>query len=316
MGYSTVLLVLVFSLSVAALFPVAYAGTVATFSSPSSLIKTDCTSFDASPYSSSDDISISTFFKKISSDLCVMRVFVFDVSEYPDETQVLDSRLEFTSQLSLSNSTVVSSTCSIYFLAYNGMILNDLSENDLDTVFNDHSTPLKTNFDCSSKLKGKYFSLDNNPTLIQKIQTQIDNDSPVFSVYILPNFAVVNDNDNGLIFSILDILEPEISITSNIPCWRLDNTSMCNLFKDPWDALGQAFGKEWIGDWFYLLIFMPFPMVIFITTKNGGFAGLATLIILVSVNTIDQLVLEVVLTLIFICVGFGLYELYRKRLIE
>ena len=99
-------------------------------------------------------------------------------------------------------------------------------------------------------------------------------------------------------------------------CFTIPSSDFCNFLEQPWGAIQIVMGKEIIGDWFYVLVFFPLPISIFLLTRNGAFAGFVCLPLILVINTIDTVVFEVSLTLIAIASGFGFYELIRKRIFD
>lgn len=99
-------------------------------------------------------------------------------------------------------------------------------------------------------------------------------------------------------------------------CVIIQASGYCNILNDWWGAVSLALGKDWIGDWFYVIVFFPFPMATFLITRNGTYAGFIGLGIMLTIQTIDRTIFEIALSMILISAGFGFYEIVRKKLVE
>ena len=99
-------------------------------------------------------------------------------------------------------------------------------------------------------------------------------------------------------------------------CITIEASNWCNFFHDPWGGIRKALGEDYIGDWFYVLVFFPIPMMVFLTSRNGTYAGFVSLPIILFINTIDQVVFEISLSMLALAGSFGFYELLRKRLVD
>lgn len=99
-------------------------------------------------------------------------------------------------------------------------------------------------------------------------------------------------------------------------CMWIRESNMCNLYYEPWEAVKDALGQQYIGDWFYVLMFFPIPMAVFLSTRNGAYAGFTSLSIMLVIETIDPVVFEIALSMVLISAGFGFYEVIRKRIFE
>ena len=99
-------------------------------------------------------------------------------------------------------------------------------------------------------------------------------------------------------------------------CVVIRASNWCNFYNDPWGAVKQTLGASYLGEWFYVLVFLPIPMSVFLITRNGAYAGFVCLPIILTVTTLDKVVIETALSLILIAAGFGFYEIIKKRLHE
>lgn len=99
-------------------------------------------------------------------------------------------------------------------------------------------------------------------------------------------------------------------------CELIQGSGFCNFLNKPWAANEIAFGKEIFGPWFYVIVFFPFPMVVYLITRNGVYAGFMGLAIMLVINTISPMIFEISLTMIAIAAAFAFYEVIRKRLLE
>ena len=112
-------------------------------------------------------------------------------------------------------------------------------------------------------------------------------------------------------------IERGLSLTVNATgsdCIYIQASRYCGFFESPWNAMKKILGEDYIGDWFYILIWFPIPMVVYLTTRNGTYAGFVGMGIMISIQTIDQTVFEISLSMIAISAGFLFYEILRKRL--
>lgn len=99
-------------------------------------------------------------------------------------------------------------------------------------------------------------------------------------------------------------------------CITIEASNWCNFWNEPWNAVKKALGEDYIGDWFYVFVFLPFPFTVFLLTRNGAYAGFVCLPIIYVITTIDQVVFEIALSMIIIASAFGFYEMLRKKIHE
>ena len=99
-------------------------------------------------------------------------------------------------------------------------------------------------------------------------------------------------------------------------CYERLDGQFCGLFDNPFEAISNAFLKEWIGDWYLVLIFVPFPISAIIITKNFTYGGFLGIIMTGTLETIYPTAFEIALTLISISVGLVFVETIYKRIFD
>ena len=99
-------------------------------------------------------------------------------------------------------------------------------------------------------------------------------------------------------------------------CMWVASSRMCGFADNPWEAVKTVLLADQMGQWFYVMILLPIPMTIYLTTRNGAYAGFASMGLILLFNELEQdpLIVEVALTMILIASGFLFYEVLRKRL--
>lgn len=160
------------------------------------------------------------------------------------------------------------------------------------------------------------------PYTIEQITTfedNIQNRNYVYSLMVFSNFnATMLDGleSNGYTFA-LGKYAKELSVTGDgFNCAVIAVSNWCNFYNTPWESVKKALGEDYIGDWFYVLVFMPLPMAVFLLTRNGAYAGFISLPIMLTIVTIDKVVIEVALTMITVAAALSFYEIIRKRISE
>ena len=159
------------------------------------------------------------------------------------------------------------------------------------------------------------FSAGNNATL----QTQIQGGNYTQSFILFPQlnatmrtFLDTENNDYAL-----GKLDNSITIVGlGFNCITIESSNWCNMYEDPWGAIKKALGEDYVGDWFHVFVFFPIPFMVFLTSRNGTYAGFVCLPILLFINTIDQVIFDISLSFIALAGAFAFYDLLRKRLIE
>ena len=99
-------------------------------------------------------------------------------------------------------------------------------------------------------------------------------------------------------------------------CYESMDGNYCNLLNQPFEAISNAFMKEWIGDWYLVLMFIPFPISIIIITKNFTYGGFIGFIMTGGLITINQTAFEIALTLVAISTGLVFVETIYKRVFD
>lgn len=100
------------------------------------------------------------------------------------------------------------------------------------------------------------------------------------------------------------------------PCYVKMDGDYCGLFSNPFDAISNAFLKEYIGDWYLILLFVPFPICVVIITKNFTYGGFIGLIMVGMLHTIDDVAFEIALTMVAISTGLVFIETIYKRVFD
>jgi hypothetical protein len=200
--------------------------------------------------------------------------------------------------------------CELYYLG------NPDTSADISTT----PTLIASAFDCT-ETTGQVieavipFSAGNNATL----QTQIQAGNYTQSFILFPTlnatmrtFLDTNNNDYAI-----GKLDNSLMIEGlGFNCITIEASQWCNMYNDPWGAIKKALGEDYVGDWFYVFVFFPIPFMVFLTSRNGTYAGFVCLPILLFINTIDQVVFDISLSFIALAGAFAFYDLIRKRLVE
>lgn len=237
---------------------------------------------------------------------------------------------DFSDLINLENVTSVN-----YYADTRSLVLNNASATDtndidcqlyyfenVDTTSNISKTPIliASNYECTGTAGAVIestipFSSANNSTLTDHIQagnyTQSFMLFPSFNATVRTNLDASNyDLAIGKFDNSLEI------IGDGFNCVTIEASNWCNMYNEPWEAVKKALGEDYIGDWFYVFVFFPLPFAVFLMSRNGAYAGFVCLPILLFINTIDQVVFEVSLSLVTLASAFGFYELLRKKLVE
>ena len=154
---------------------------------------------------------------------------------------------------------------------------------------------------------------------ITTFETDIQAGNFTYSLMVFPDFDATMRTGlvtNGYTYAIGKFAN-ELDVTGDgFNCAVISASNWCNFYDAPWEGVKKALGEDYIGDWFYVLVFMPLPMSVFLLTRNGTYAGFISLPIILVIHTIDQVIFEVSLTMIALAFGFTLYEIIRKKLVE
>ena len=159
------------------------------------------------------------------------------------------------------------------------------------------------------------FSTANNATLTTEIQN--GNYSQSFMLFPSLNSTMRSYLDSNNLDYGIGKFDNSIMISgSGFNCITIESSNWCDMFNNPWGALKKALGEDYIGDWFYVFVFFPIPMMVFLVSRNGTYAGFVSLPIILAINTIDPIIFEISLSMLALAGAFGFYELLRKRLVE
>lgn len=223
-------------------------------------------------------------------------------------TYYTDTRAMIPTDLDLSDPNQIN--CELYYLG------------TVDTSANISLSPtlIGSAFDCTENNAQVIeatipFNTAQNATLTTAIQA--GNYSQSFVLFPTLNAtmrAYLDSNDYD--YSIGKYQNSIIINGDGFSCITIEASGWCNMFDDPWGAIKKALGEDYIGSWFYVFVFFPIPFMVFLASRNGTYAGFVCLPILLFINTIDQVVFEISLSLMAIAGMFGVYEMLRKRLVE
>jgi len=158
-----------------------------------------------------------------------------------------------------------------------------------------------------------------NSTVRSTIQSNINSGNTTQAFMIFPLFNATmrsNIDTNNYEYGIEKHLLTFYVKGDGFNCAIIFGSGQCNFLNNPWAANEIAFGKDILGQWFYVVVFFPFPMACYLITRNGVYAGFVGLGIMLVITRIDKVVLEMALTMITIAAAFAFYEVIRKRLFE
>ena len=103
---------------------------------------------------------------------------------------------------------------------------------------------------------------------------------------------------------------------TGVPCQFVTGTDLCGFMDDPWNVMKHLLGYEFLGQWFYVIIFLIFPTTVYLSTRNGTYAAFASIPMIAGLNVIDDVLVEMSITMMLIAAGFSFYEMIRKRLVS
>ena len=107
-----------------------------------------------------------------------------------------------------------------------------------------------------------------------------------------------------------------LEAAAGLNCMHIPATQYCGFFDTPWEAVKKVLGEDYIGDWFYVLVFLPIPTTVYLSTRNGAYAGFVGMGIMLTIQLIDRVIFEVSLSMMLIASGFLFYEVLRKRIFD
>jgi len=249
-----------------------------------------------------------------SSQLCYATVHTYNFQDLPNLTNVtsinyyVDTKATYPHALDSIDTNAIN--CELYYF---GNI-------DTGADYSGAPTLIASSFDCT-QTEGLViesiipFSVANNSTLTGQIQGGTYEQS--FMLFPLLNSTMRTFLDtNDLDYSVAKFDNSLKIVGSGFNCVTIEASNWCDFFNSPWDGIKKALGEDYIGDWFYVLVFFPIPMMVFLTSRNGTYAGFVSLPIILFINTIDQVVFEISLSMIALAGAFAMYDLLRKRLVE
>lgn len=102
--------------------------------------------------------------------------------------------------------------------------------------------------------------------------------------------------------------------TEKYKCYETFQSGFCGLFEDPLDAISNAFLKEYLGEWYIVLIFTPFPISAIILTKNFTYGGFVGLIMTGTLNTMDPMAFDIAMYMVAVSTGMVFIDMIYKRL--
>lgn len=158
-----------------------------------------------------------------------------------------------------------------------------------------------------------------NPSQITTFESNLQAGDESIGLMVFPTFNATmrtSLDSNGYEYGVERHLTEFEIVGNNFDCVIIQASGFCNLLNDWWGSIALALGANWIGDWFYVIMFFPFPLVTFLVTRNGTFAGFVGLGIMLTIQSIDRTVFEIALSMILISAGFAFYEILRKKLVE
>ena len=237
----------------------------------------------------------------------------------------------FEDLVNLENTTSITYSLDTKSMVVNNQTLNDQYQVNCRLFYFGHVdagsnlivTPsifTNSTFDCTGS-EGEVqqlrisFSPSQNSTLTSAIQAGEFSQS----FMLFPNFTSSLRTDwdsNGTLYAVGKYSNQISIIGDGFNCVTIEASNMCNIINEPWEAIKKALGEDYIGEWFYVMVFFPLPFAVFLITRNGAYAGFVCLPILLTINTVLQEVKEMSWSLILIASAFGFYEIVRKKIHE
>lgn len=178
----------------------------------------------------------------------------------------------------------------------------------------------QSDFNCVSGTQTTSLTIPLNSSEITIVSSHITGQNNTIAFMVFPNFNATLRGDmdsNNWEYGVANFLNQfNLEADGGFYCMFVKASGMCNIFYEPWEAVKDVLGEDYVGDWFYVMIFLPLPMSIFLTTRSGLYAGFSSLSMMLVIQTIDTTIFEVSLSMILIAAGFGFYEVLRKRLVQ
>lgn len=298
------------------LFPLAYAENIIYTNSYPTWYSYDCTDSTPSVWTQSDpDANRQKYFSFTDGSECHVMLLTYnlvDIKRIENITSVsvlIDSKSMVLTNSSDSNRYTVG--CDLLFFGDPTITNGVISQ-----------TPVNYNsFSCTGNSSSKIqeITIPYDAGQITTFETDIQSKNFTYSLMVFPDFNATMRTDlssNGYTYAIGKFAN-KLDVTGDgFNCAVISASNWCNFYNAPWVSVKKALGEDYIGDWFYVLVFMPIPMSVFLLTRNGAYAGFVSLPIMLVITTIDQVIIEVSLSMLFIAGGFGFYEILRKRIFE
>ena len=300
-------------------FSVAYAENIVYTNALPQWYEYTCTSGSPTTWIEADPNANANHWKYFSyfyENNCYANMFTFDFSKiHAIENATNITYLMDTNGVTITNRT----TSNQYQVTCDLLFFGDISGESSAII----QTPINmTSFSCSGNpplAQVQEISYNFTQAHIDLITDNIQAQNYTLSFMVFPHFnnTMRSSLDTNNYEYGIEKHKNDFSITGDgFLCAVIRESNFCNLFNEPWQAVGKALGSDIIGDWFYVIVFFPIPMCVFLATRTGLYAGFVGLGIMLVIETIDQTVFEISLSMIAICAGFGFYDIIRKRLFD
>jgi hypothetical protein len=306
------------SLLILFLIPTSLAyGSEITYSSPiPDFYSYDCN--DPSPHTftkSDPGVSKFKYFSYFNQNHCFSTLISYDVTGLGAISNATSVNIIINSKGSLITDTTKSNSynvpCKLYY--FNNP---DLTSGAIIQVPQNYGS-----FSCTGNSTNptKSNTVSLSPTQITAFQNSIKAGNYTFSVMVFPTLNATmqtNLNTNHYEYGIQKFQNSLYVNGDGFNCAIIAGSGMCNFLDKPWTAIAIAYGQEWIGPWFFVLVFFPFPMATYLITRNGTYAGFVGLGIMLAIQSISPTIFEIALTMILISASFGFYEVIKRRLLS
>jgi hypothetical protein len=188
---------------------------------------------------------------------------------------------------------------------------------EFETVVSETPQKIGTSFACG--VAGNSTKQSNhiyfNSTQIANVEARLNNATDLIFIMVIPNYTAGFVSGLGSdSFGVEKYIDRLTFVGEGFDCTVIPESNMCGWLENPWPAVRKMLGADFIGDWFYVFIWFPFPMVFYLMTRNGTYAGFLGLGIMLVIETIDPVIFEVALSMITICAAFTFYETFRHKL--
>ncbi len=178
----------------------------------------------------------------------------------------------------------------------------------------------QTSFACTG-LAGTVISniVPFDSSKISQFQNGVVAGNTTFYLMVFPLYNATmlsNISSNNYQFGLQDFQRSLYVNGDGFNCALITGSGMCDFQAHPWKAIAIAYGADYIGPWFYVLVFFPFPFATYLITRNGTYAGFIGLGFMLFVESINPMIFEIALTMILISASFGFYEILKRRLLS